>query len=96
MESLPMAAFRFCSLSCVGLLFLTAGCAPAYHSYQCASHGIPYDYCPSAPLPYTLYCGCPTPVASCYANRDALAEGANDAAVVLPEPGSASPETAFR
>ena len=90
-----MAAFRFCSLSCVGLLFLTVGCAPAYHSYRCASNCIPYDYCPPAPLPYTMYCGCPTPVASCYANRDALSKPGNDAAVVLPEPGSAPPETAL-
>ena len=66
-----MATFRFpsCPLICVGLLLLTVGCAPAYHSYRCACSCIPYDYCPPAPLPYTTYCACPTQVASCYANR---------------------------
>ena len=66
-----MATFRFhfWLLICVGLLFLTVGCAPAYHSYRPACSCIPYDYCPPAPLPYPLYCGCPTPVASCCTDR---------------------------
>jgi hypothetical protein len=64
-----MATFRFCPLICAGLLLLTVGCAPAYHAYRCDCSCLPYAYCPPAPLPYTTYCGCPTPVASCYANR---------------------------
>lgn len=61
-----MGTFRFRSrpLICVGLLFLTVGCAPAYHAYRSECSCVPYDYCPPAPLPYTTYCGCPTQMAS--------------------------------
>ena len=55
---------------CVGLLALTLGCAPAYHSYQCECSCVPYGYCPPAPLPYTAYCGGPTPVASSYSSGE--------------------------
>ena len=44
------------------LLSITAGCAPAYHAYPCG--GVPYGYCPESPLPFTNYCGCPTPRAA--------------------------------
>jgi hypothetical protein len=38
------------------------GGAPAYHAYPCGC--VPYGYCPEPPLPYTRYCGCPTPWAA--------------------------------
>lgn len=41
-----------------------SGCAHAYHAYQCGC--VPYEYCPDSPLPYTVYSGCPTPIASRY------------------------------
>ena len=48
------------------------GCAPQYHWYGRGCSCIRYDYCPPTPLPYTTYCGCPTPVASCYALHEPL------------------------
>ncbi len=87
-----MAAFRFrfCPLICVGLLFLTLGCASAYHSYRCASSCIPYHYCPPAPLPYTMYCGCPTPVASCNANCAVSSEATSGEGTEQTESGPAT------
>lgn len=41
-----------------------SGCAAQYHDDSC---GYPsYGYCPSAPLPYVVYDGCPTPAAAHY------------------------------
>lgn len=41
------------------ILLAAAGCAPAYHAYPCGC--VPYGYCPEPPLPFTDYCGRPTP-----------------------------------
>lgn len=46
----------------LAILIAAAGCAPAYHAYPCGC--VPYGYCPDPPLPYTSYCGCPTPWAA--------------------------------
>jgi hypothetical protein len=43
------------------LLTAMLGCAPAYHAYPCGC--VPYGYCQEPPLPFTNYCGCPTPQA---------------------------------
>ncbi len=45
-------------------LCMTFGCASAYHAYPCGC--VPYGYCPGPPLPFTNYCGCPTPQAAKY------------------------------
>jgi hypothetical protein len=67
-----MGMFRcgFRPLIWVALALLPVGCAPAYHAYRPGCYGcIEYGYCPPSPLPYTSYGGCPTPVASGYADR---------------------------
>ncbi|MEX0702598.1 MAG: hypothetical protein WD069_10930 [Planctomycetales bacterium] len=61
----------------IGALALTAllaagGCAPQYHWYRGGGCCVGYGYCPPAPLPYTSYSGCPTPVASGYAWRQPM------------------------
>ena len=48
----------------VGLL-ITAGCAPAYHCYECGC--TPYQYCRRPALPYATYESCcQTPIARSY------------------------------
>ena len=52
----------------LGMLFtvlLAGGCARPYHWYRCGGC-VNYEYCPPAPLPYTFYDGCPTPVSNAY------------------------------
>ena len=49
-----------------GAVLSAAGCAQQYHWYQGGNCCTPYSYCPPAPLPYTPYHGCPTPIASSY------------------------------
>ena len=73
---------------CVVLAVLTAGCAPAYHSYRCGS--IRYDYCPPAPPPYITYCGCPTPAASGYAIRTVSSKATGGEGTEQTESGSAT------
>lgn len=52
------------NLILLGLLIGASGCAAQYHDYPC---GCPsYGYCPPAPLPYEVYCGCLTPAAAHY------------------------------
>ncbi|MEI6502756.1 MAG: hypothetical protein WCP21_17240 [Armatimonadota bacterium] len=82
-----MVTFRFCSWISVGLLLLCVGCAPAYHSYQCDCSCLPYGYCPPAPLPYTTYCGCPTPVASSYSDLAVPGEAARSVGTAQQESG---------
>lgn len=55
----------FVKKAAVGLCSLSfAGCAAGYHAYP---HGcVPYADEPPAPLPYTQYSTCPTPIASRY------------------------------
>lgn len=57
---------RVAHLSILLVLVSVAGCAADYHRYSCS--GVSYDYCPPAPLPYTVYCGCPTPAAMNHSN----------------------------
>lgn len=45
---------------------LIVGCARQYHWYRCGCGCVNYNYCPPAPLPYTPYCSCPTPIANSY------------------------------
>jgi hypothetical protein len=45
---------------------LIVGCARQYHWYRCGCDCVNYNYCPPAPLPYSPYCSCPTPVSSSY------------------------------
>ena len=45
---------------------LVVGCARQYHWYRCGCGCVNYNYCPAAPLPYTPYCSCPTPIAKTY------------------------------
>ncbi|MBI1903690.1 MAG: hypothetical protein HY000_36310 [Planctomycetes bacterium] len=70
-----------------------AGCAPQYHWYSNPCCCIPYDYPPAAPLPYTTYCGCPTPVASCYEMRkeESMPRDAAAPPSSSYEPGRANP-----
>jgi hypothetical protein len=42
------------------------GCARQYHWYRCGCNCVNYNYCTPGPLPYTPYCGCPTPIANSY------------------------------
>jgi hypothetical protein len=77
----PRSGFRLASpraqfgvVVCVALAALTVGCAPAHHSHRDRCHCIEYGYCPPAPLPYTTYCGCPTPVAAGHARGVGPAE----------------------
>ena len=49
-------------------LIFVAGCATAYHKYPCGC--VPLDYCPLAPLPYTQYDRCPTPIAQEFVGGD--------------------------
>jgi hypothetical protein len=56
---------------CHGTRGLGRGCCPNY------------GYCKPNPMPYTSYCGCPTPKASQYAIR--LREGANPVEVASPQ-----------
>lgn len=65
----------------ITLLIATTGCAPAYHAYPCGC--VPYGYCPGSPLPYTGYCGCPTPWAAKFHREHMTAQPEN-----LPEPAS--------
>lgn len=54
---------KHASCSLLGAILLAAaGCAPGYHAYPCGC--VPYGYCPEPPLPFTNYCGCPTPWAA--------------------------------
>lgn len=46
-----------------------AGCAAGYHAYPDGC--VPYTYCVPAPLPYTQYSSCPTPIAARYLERRA-------------------------
>jgi hypothetical protein len=46
----------------IGLSICSNGCVHAYRAYPDGC--IPYDYCPSPPLPYTRSTGCPTPIAN--------------------------------
>ena len=50
------------------LLVAAMGCAAAYHDYPCGV--VPLDYCPPAPLPYTGFSNCPTPIAQEYVSDD--------------------------
>jgi hypothetical protein len=58
------------NLSLLALLLGAIGCAAAYHDYPCGCP--PYGYCPPSPLPYTVYCGCPTPAAMHYGHKPVL------------------------
>lgn len=59
---------RYPWIALVLLLAITliVGCARQYHWYRCGCDCVNYHYCPPAPLPYSPYCGCPTPVSSSY------------------------------
>lgn len=62
---------------------LAGGCAHCRHS--CDNVCIPYDYCPPAPLPYTTYCACPTPVAAAGKWRSPLVQhSASESAQQIP------------
>ena len=52
-----------------GVALSAGGCAQQYHWYQGGRCCTPYTYCHPAPLPYTPYHGCPTPIASSYAGH---------------------------
>jgi hypothetical protein len=57
----------------VGLLaFATLGgcCCRWVHCYRGGC--VPYDYVAPAPLPYTTYCGCPTPIAQEYREANSM------------------------
>ena len=79
-------------------LLTCSGCAPAYRWYPCGR--VPYCYQARSPLPYQMYHGCPTPIASCY-TQHATAEQPTqvppirpaDAAQPLPEENGESTET---
>ena len=45
---------------------LIVGCARQYHWYDCGCSCVDYRYGPPGPLPYSPYCGCPTPIAESY------------------------------
>ena len=76
---------------------LAGGCATAYHNYPCGC--VHYKHCPSPPLPYTTYCGCPTPVAKCYEMVSSKTtatplERRSAPELAMPEPLSSEPNTA--
>ena len=55
--------------SVLGILLAIAliiGCARQYHWYRCGCGCVDYRYCPPAPLPFTSYCNCSTPIADSY------------------------------
>jgi hypothetical protein len=54
---------RLALLALVVVSQLPHGCAHSCCFTPCDAC-IPYGYCPPAPLAYSGYCGCPTPVAS--------------------------------
>lgn len=57
------------ALGLVAAAALILGCARQYHWYRCGCDCVNYHYCPPAPLPYTPYCTCPTPVANSYQHQ---------------------------
>lgn len=69
---------------------LVIGCARQYHWYDCGCDCVNYRYCPPAPLPYSPYCSCPTPVSSSY-NR--LLQAATQDAETIPDNAPAMPGT---
>jgi hypothetical protein len=56
-----------CNLFLLAVPVSVSGGAAAYHDYACGCP--PYGYCPPSPLPYTGYCGCPTPAALHYGHE---------------------------
>lgn len=62
---------------------LVVGCARQYHWYRCGCDCVDYNYCPPAPLPYTPYCTCPTPIAESYQHQ--VSTGQNPVAKWPPE-----------
>jgi hypothetical protein len=66
-------------------VLFSPGCARQYRWYHNPCECIPYEYCPVAPMPFTDYCGCPTPTASRYRtesfseNESSLSRPARDA-----------------
>jgi hypothetical protein len=56
------------ALGCLSAVCFT-GCAAAYHAYP--NGCVPYSYHAPAPLPYTQYSNCPTPIAARYFERRA-------------------------
>ena len=68
---------------------LIVGCARQYHWYRCGCDCVNYNYCPPAPLPYTPYCSCPTPIATSYdlqAAQSHSVEGPPEGPSQLPTP----------
>ena len=72
-----------CALLAIAII---AGCARQYHWYRCGCDCVNYNYCPPAPLPYTPYCSCPTPIANQYDVR--AAEAASTTTVPVAEGGA--------
>ena len=71
-----------CGLLAIAII---AGCAQQYHWYRCGCDCVNYNYCPPAPLPYTPYCSCPTPIANRYEWQAAQADSAATAPVAEAE-----------
>ena len=56
-------------------LMLAGGCAHQYHWYQADGCCPQYEYCAPAPLPYSTYCGCPTPFARYHSTPVSVLQG---------------------
>lgn len=70
-------------LSLLLILVGVAGCAADYHRYTCPC--VRYRYCPPAPLPYTVYGGCPSPAVLNFRNMPKLPDqDQNDSETVEP------------
>ena len=73
---------------------IAGGCAQQYHCYRDGPCCTGYSYCTPAPLPYTPYRGCPTPVASSYVGRVGYAPVAPQASPNEPQTPSDASEPA--
>jgi hypothetical protein len=74
------------------VVLVSPGCARQYRWYRSACECVPYDYCPEAPLPFTNYCGCPTPTAIRYQAKPAIADLFDP--TVAPEENDGGPKLA--